>query len=158
MKIFDAINKQMNFELESAYIYKSMAAWLNDQEMPGMEHFMNEQAKEEIEHAESMRKLLQDVGYAVKYEPINPGDGQYKSILDVFQSALEHEKLVTENIHKLVRLAREQDELRAMTLLQHFVDEQVEEEATFNALVTRLERAKDNWGALYILDGELGSR
>ena len=75
MKILDAINEQANFELESAYVYLTMSSYMADQDMAGMKHFMDLQAKEEIEHAEKMIGFLQEVGYAVKYRPVDPGDG-----------------------------------------------------------------------------------
>lgn len=158
MNILDAINEQANFELESAYIYQTMSAYLADEDMAGMKHFIDLQVKEEIEHAEKMINFLQDVGYSVSYRSLNPGDGKYDSLLDVFQKALAHEKVVTENIHKLVDLAQKEDHKPAFAFLQWYVKEQVEEESTFETLVKQLERAGSNWGALYQIDHYLGQR
>ena len=137
MKILDAINEQANFELESAYVYLTMSSYMADQKMIG---------------------FLQEVGYAVKYRPLDPGDGKFDSLLDVFKKALAHEKQVTENIYKLVDLARKEDYKPAESMLQWYVDEQVEEEDTFNTLITQLERAGSNWGALYQIDHYLSKR
>lgn len=158
MKILDAINEQANFELESAYVYLTMSSYLADQDMAGMKHFMDQQAKEEIEHAEKMIRFLQEVGYSVKYRPLDPGDGKFDSLLDVFKKALAHEKQVTENIYKLVDLARKEDYKPAESMLQWYVDEQVEEEDNFNTLITQLERAGSNWGALYQIDHYMSKR
>ena len=158
MKILDAINEQVNFELESGYSYMAMASWLDDQTLPGMMHFMEKQAKEELEHAEKMTKFLRNVGYQVTYRDLKAGASDYEDVTDVFKKALAHEEKVTANIHKLVELAREEKDFRAESMLQWFVDEQVEEEDNFNTLVTMLERAHGNWGALLILDGKLGQR
>ena len=51
-KLYDNLNEQMNFELESAYIYATMSAYLDELNMKGMTHFIDEQVKEEMEHAE----------------------------------------------------------------------------------------------------------
>jgi ferritin len=157
-KLYDDLNEQMNFELESAYIYATMSAYLDAQNMKGMTHFMDCQVKEEMSHAARIKNFLQETGYGVKYRPLNPGDGKFASIAEVFQKALAHEKVVTSRIHALVDAAREENDQRVLNLLAWFVDEQIEEEDTFGTLAERLERIDGNWAGLYILDGELGKR
>lgn len=157
-KLYDNLNEQMNFELESAYIYATMSAYLDTQNMEGMTHFIDCQVQEEIAHGERIKAFLQETGYGVKYRPLDPGNGEFTSILDVFQKALAHEKIVTSRIHALVEEAREENDQRALNLLAWFVDEQIEEEDTFGTLVERLERIDGNWSGIYILDGQLGQR
>ena len=157
-KLYDGLNEQMNFELESAYIYATMSAYLDEQNMKGMTHFIDKQVKEEMEHAEKIKDFLQETGYGIKYRSLNPGEGKFASIDEVFQKALAHEKVVTSKIHDLVAQAREEGEQRVLNLLAWFVDEQIEEEDTFTVLVERLERINDQWDGLYILDGEMGQR
>jgi len=142
-KLYDNLNEQMNFELESAYIYATMSAYLDSLNMKGMTHFFDEQVKEEMEHAGKIKKFLQDTGYGIKYRPLNPGDGKFDSIEDVF---------------KKVKQAREEGDQRVLNLLAWFVDEQIEEENMFGVLVERLERINGHWNGLYILDKELGER
>lgn len=157
-KLYDNLNEQMNFELESAYIYATMVAYLDEQNMKGMAHWVNEQVKEEVSHADRIKNFLQDVGYGIKYRPLDPGDGVFASIDEVFQKALAHERVVTARIHDLVKEAKEAECQRAMNLLVWFVDEQIEEEDTFGVLVERLERIGGSWNGLYILDRELSAR
>lgn len=157
-KLYDNLNEQMNFELESAYIYATMSAYLDSLNMKGMTHFVDKQVKEEIEHAMRFKKFLQETGYGVKYRALNPGDGKFDSIDEVFKKALAHEKVVTSRIHALVEQAREEGEQRVLNLLAWFVDEQIEEEDTFSVLVERLERINGQWNGLYILDKEMAER
>ena len=157
-KLYDNLNEQMNFELESAYIYATMSAYLDDLNMKGMTHFIDEQVKEEVEHAEKIKDFLQETGYGIKYRPLDPGDGNFDSVLEVFEKALEHEKVVTARIHDLVDEAKAENDQRVLNLLTWFVDEQIEEEDTFGILVERLERIDGHWNGLYILDKELSTR
>lgn len=157
-KLYDNLNEQMNFELESAYIYATMSAYLDAMNMKGMTHFIDEQAKEEVSHADRIKKFLQETGHGIKYRPLNPGDGKFDSIEAVFKTALAHEKVVTARIHDLVKEAREEGEQRVLNLLAWFVDEQIEEEDTFGVLIERLERINGKWNGLYILDRELSAR
>jgi ferritin len=157
-KLYDNLNEQMNFENESAYIYATMSAYLDELNMKGMTHFIDEQVKEEMEHARKIKDFLQETGYGIKYRSLNPGDGKFDSIEDVFKKALAHEKVVTSRIHDLVKQAKEEGEQRVLNLLAWFVDEQIEEEDTFSVLAERLERINNQWNGLYILDRELSAR
>jgi len=157
-KLYEHLNEQMNFELESAYIYATMAAYLDKMNMKGMAHFLEKQAEEEVEHAKKFKKFLQDTGYGVKYRKLEPGSGEFDSILDVFSKALAHEKKVTARINDLVKEAREEEDQRVLNLLAWFVDEQIEEEDTFSIIKERLERIDGAWNGLYFLDSELGRK
>lgn len=156
--LYDKLNEQMNFELESAYVYATIAAYFNDLNMRGMAHFMDHQVKEEMEHAGKIKSFLQSVGYSIKYRPLNPGDGKFDSIEDAFKKAFAHEKVVTARIDDLVKEARAEGNQRVLNLLAWFVDEQIEEEDVFSVLVERLERINGQWNGLYILDNELAAR
>nr|WP_072537935.1 ferritin [Anaerococcus mediterraneensis] len=156
-KVLDLLNEQMNFEYESAYIYKAMAAYTDRLELDGFTHWFGSQVREEIEHGEAIKHFLQEVGYDVRYKAIGEPQYDYESLVDVFKAALDHEKEVTRRITEIAKLAREED-LRVFSFLKGFIDEQVEEEDTVGKIVTRLERINGNWGGIYILDGQLGRR
>lgn len=157
-KLYDNLNEQMNFELESAYIYATMAAYLDDQGMEGMTHYIDLQVNEEVEHAEKIRDFLRETGYGVKYRPLDPGNGEFSSILDVFKKALEHENKVTASIHALVDEAKAENDQRVLNLLTWFVDEQIEEEDKFSALLEKVERVDGHWGGMYQLDHIMSKR
>lgn len=156
-KILDLINEQMNFEFESAYIYKAMAAYTDDLDLEGFTNWMDQQVTEEINHGEGMKNFLQSVGYKPVYTAIPEPRAEYDSVFDVMKSALEHEKEVTRRITNIAKEANGVDE-RVRSFIQWYIDEQVEEEETFNKLVTRLERVGDDWHSVYIMDAELGQR
>ena len=156
-KILDLINEQMNFEFESAYIYKAMAAYTDDLDLEGFTNWMEQQVTEEINHGEGMKNFLQSVGYKPVYKAIPEPRAEYDSVLDVMKSALEHEKEVTRRIHEIAEIAKDED-LRVFSFIKGFIDEQVEEEDSVGKIVTRLERINGNWGGIYILDHELGFR
>ena len=50
-KLQEALNRQINAELYSSYLYLSMAAWFESQTLPGMAGWMRIQAQEELMHA-----------------------------------------------------------------------------------------------------------
>lgn len=157
-KLLNMINEQMNFELQSAYIYKAMQIYADDLGFDGFASWYAHQVEEEVEHAEKMTRFLLDVGYKPIYSNMQAPQSEYESLLDVAKSALEHEKEVTAKIHAIAKAAREEEDERVISFIRWFVDEQIEEEDTFDKLVTRLERIDGNYGGLYILDGQLAQR
>lgn len=156
-EVLDLINEQMNFEFESAYIYKAMSAYADDLDLDGFTKWLDIQVEEEIMHGEGMRKFLQSVGYKPHYKAIPEPKDDYSSILEVIKEALEHEKEVTKRITEISNKSRGED-ARVFSFIQWYIDEQVEEEDTFTKLVTRLERVGDDWHSIYMLDQELGQR
>lgn len=156
-KVLDLLNEQKNFEYESAYVYKAMAAYTDRLELDGITNWFDEQVKEEIGHGEAMKHFLQEVGYDVRYKAIPEPQYDYESLVDVFKAALAHEQEVTRRIHEIAEVAKDED-LRVFSFIKGFIDEQVEEENSVGKIVTRLERINGNWGGIYILDHELGYR
>lgn len=156
-KVLDLLNDQMNFEYESAYVYKAMAAYTDSLDLDGFTHWFDGQVHEEIEHGEKMKHFLQEVGYDVRYKAIPEPKHDYESLLEVFKAALDHEKEVTKRIHEIAEAAREEDP-RVYSFIQWYIDEQVEEEDSVAKIITRLERINGNWGGIYILNGQLGRR
>lgn len=158
MTLYEQINEQFNFELQSGYIYLDMAAKLKEQGMEGFAHFMMKQAHEEYEHAMKLYNFLFDIDEKVEYLDIKKPNVEFKSFTEIFKEALAHEKEVTARIHALYKRATEEEDYRAVELLGWFVNEQVEEEDNFRTIVEKFERIHENWSGLYIYDHELGSR
>ncbi len=50
----NALNKQVNEELHSAYIYASMACYFEDLNLKGFAHWMRIQTREELQHANKL--------------------------------------------------------------------------------------------------------
>ena len=61
-------------------------------------------------------------------------------------------------IDALTKLAQTEDDPATAVFLQHFVAEQVEEEATFTEIVEQLKMIKDSPGGLLVLDHHMGKR
>ena len=156
-EVLDLLNEQMNFEFESAYIYKAMSAFTDDLDLEGFTKWLDIQVEEEVMHGEGMRKFLQSVGYKPHYKAIPEPKDDYRTILEVLKTALDHEKEVTQRITEISDKARDED-ARVFSFIQWYIDEQVEEEENFTKMLTRLERVGDDWHSVYMLDNELGQR
>ena len=77
-EVLELLNEQMNFEFESAYIYKAMSAFTDDLDLDGFTKWLDIQVEEEVMHGEGMRKFLQSVGYKPHYKAIPEPKDDYR--------------------------------------------------------------------------------
>lgn len=154
----DAINEQITREFYSANLYLAIAAYYHSMNLNGFANWMRIQAQEEINHGMKFFDYLLDRDGKVKIGVIEEPPVEWDSPLHAFESALEHEKKITSHINDLADLAFEQKDHATSNLLQWFVDEQVEEEATTGEIVDRLKLAGDAKSPLFMLDSELKTR
>ena len=157
-KMEEALNEQINAELWSAYMYLSMSAYFESENLGGFANWMRVQADEEVEHAMRFYNYVNEVGGRVELKPIDEVPTAWDSPLDAFQETLKHEKKVTSLINDLVDLADEENDHATYSMLQWFVDEQVEEEDSAGEIVEKLEFVGDSANGLLSLDRHLGER
>ena len=129
-KLEAALNKQINEEYYSSYIYLAMAAYLEDANLDGCAHWMRMQAQEEVEHAMRFYDFLIERGGRVELHEIDKPPFEFGSPLEIMEQSLDHERFVTSRINGLYDLAFEEQDRPAQVMLQWFITEQVEEEAT----------------------------
>lgn len=157
-KIETALNAQINAELWSAYLYLSMSAHFAADGKPGFANWFKIQFDEEQGHAIKLFNYVIERGGKVELKPITKVSHSWKSPLAAFKDTLEHEQKVTAMINELVTLAREEKDYATESLLQWFVNEQVEEESTAQGYIDALEMIKDNGFGIFTLDKELRFR
>ena len=153
-----AINDQINAELWSAYLYLSMASYFESIGLKGFANWMWIQTREETTHAMRLYSYVNERGGRVILAPINKVPCQWKSALDVFEETYKHEQKVTSLINDLVNLAIKEKDHATVNMLQWFVDEQVEEEASADEIVQKLKLIGKNTSGLFLLDQEMGQR
>lgn len=154
----DAIGVQIKHEFYSAYLYLSMAGSFEVANLPGFARWMRHQAREEQEHAIKFFDFLLDRGEHVELRAIDAPPYAFRSALDTFEQALEHEREVTSLIHGLYDLVVRESDYPAQVMLNWFVAEQVEEEKSATEIVERLQMAGEDSAALLLLDSELRGR
>jgi len=153
-----AMNDQVRKEFESAYIYLSMAAWMEDQTLPGFAAWLRQQAREEAGHAMKIYDHLIDRGCRVELQPLAGPPTDFQTSLEVFQEVKKHEEQVTKSINDLYGLAVNDRDYASQVFLEWFITEQVEEEKTVSDIADALRLAADSGPALLLLDRELGAR
>ncbi|HID97127.1 MAG TPA: ferritin [Thermodesulfobacteriaceae bacterium] len=157
-KMEKALNNQINAEMYSAYLYLSMAAYFEANDLPGCTQWMKAQAQEEMVHAMKLYGFVNERGSRVTLGAIKAPPVEWDSALAVFEQAYEHEQFVTSLINQLMDLAIEERDHATQIFLQWFVTEQVEEEASASEVVNKIKLAGETSGGLFIVDKELGQR
>lgn len=157
-KLEAALNKQINAELWSAYLYLSMSSYFAADGKPGFANWFLIQFKEEQDHALKFLNYVIERGGKVNLEAIANVDKAWASPLAAFEDTLKHEEIVTGFIGSLVSIAREEKDYATESFLTWFIDEQVEEEAVATSFIDALKMIKDNGFGIYTLDKELATR
>jgi ferritin len=153
-----AINDQIRDELYSAYLYLSMSAYFEANNMPGSARWMRLQNEEEVSHAMKLFDYMNDRGSRVVLQGIEQPPAEFASTLDVFEKALAHEQKVTGLINSIYELAVKENDYPTQIELQWFITEQVEEEKSAGDIVDQLKMVGDHGPSLIMLDRALGAR
>jgi ferritin len=154
----EALNKQINEEMYSSYLYLSMAAYFDAMSFPGFAQWMKAQSQEEWFHAMKFYGHIVERGGEVELFAINEPKKKWESPLNAFQDSLNHEKHISGCINKLMDLSIEEKDYASRSLLTWFVDEQVEEEASVGEVVDKLKLIGEHDHLLLMLDRELAQR
>ncbi|MCM8830865.1 MAG: ferritin [Candidatus Omnitrophica bacterium] len=157
-KMTKALNKQINAEFYSSYLYLAMAAYFKKNNLSGFSHWMRMQANEEQTHAMKLFDYVLERQGEVRLEDIKAVDATWKTPLEVFEVVYKHELKVTNLINDLFKLARQENDIATESMLKWFIDEQVEEEANAKGILDKLRLIKDSINGLFMLDHELGER
>jgi ferritin len=157
-KLVAAFNDQIAFEIHSALIYKAMQSYFEAEDFPGMANWMGVQYQEELSHAEKMFNFVCEAGGRAKMLAMEEPRNEYNSPLEVFETALAHEEIVTGRINNLMELAQQEKNHAAQIELQWFVTEQVEEEASAGLIIKKLKMVEGDGRGLLMIDQELAQR
>jgi ferritin len=153
-----AINEQIKHEFYSAYLYLSMGAWAESNNLSGSARWLKMQAQEEQEHALKFFEYVHDRGGAVTLQAIAQPPAVFTSLLDLFEQVLAHEQKVTALINRLYEAAVKENDYPTQFMLQWFVNEQVEEEKNGTAIVEQLRLVGSQPQGLFMIDSRLGAR
>jgi ferritin len=157
-KLQDAINNQINAEMYSAYLYKSMEAYFKGIDLDGFANWMNIQFQEEQAHAFGFFNFLNERGGKIVLGAIEAPRVDWMNATEVFAETLKHEEYVTSLINNLVSLAHEEKDYASANFFQWYIKEQVEEEANATKLLHQLQLVNGEGPALLMLDRELQTR
>ena len=157
-KMEKAFNEQINAEMYSAYLYLSMHAYIDTLGLKGFSNWMYVQTQEEMAHAMGLYNYVLTRGGRIHLDTIQKPEGEWHSLLEVIKAVLEHEQKVTGLINGLVDVAEEVKDRAAISFLDWYVKEQVEEEDNVETMLAKLKLIGSDVNALLSYDKELEAR
>ena len=157
--IVEAINKQIEKEFFSAYLYYEIANYYGQKGLNGFQNWYMVQTKEELDHAHLFVQYLIDKGETPILSAIQSPSKRFEDFKEPLQLALEHERYITRSIHELYASVDKEKDYHTKILFEWFIKEQGEEEKNAEELITRYELfVEGDKKALYDLNNELASR
>ena len=157
-KLEKEFNIQINKELYSEYLYLAMKTYFMEQNLMGFVNWFDVQVQEEHAHAMGMFNYLNERGGKIELLPIDKPEFTGKNPLEIFEEVLKHEQYVTSRINAVYDVAEEVRDRAAMKFLDWYIDEQVEEEASVDGVLSTLRLIGDDKNALLLLDKDLATR
>lgn len=157
-KIQQEINDQIQAEFQSGWLYLALAGWFEQRNLDGFAHWMKQQWREEEAHAMKFYDHLMRRGGEVEIQALQKPEISAESVQEVFEKVLAHEQHITGRINKLYELANKENDYPLITLLQWFIEEQVEEEETASDILEKVKMVGEEGTSLYLLDRELAGR
>ena len=157
-KMSKALNEQLNREFYSAYLYLSMSAYCNRNDFPGAANWFLLQYQEEQDHATRIYNYRIDQDAKVTLKEIAKPPKSFGSLLETYVESLAHEQHMTKNLNELSDYALKEKDHATSNLLQWFVNEQVEEEATVSDIISKLKMVVEDGYGILMIDNELAKR
>ena len=155
-KMQEALNRHVQAETYSAYLYLAMSAWCEANMWKGFARWLRVQYDEEVVHARKSLDFLLLRGGAARLAAIEAPPSAWTTVNEVFERVLEHERKISALVHDLHATANQERDTASQVFLQWFVSEQVEEEARAEEIVEKLHMVGDRPGAALYLDKDYG--
>ena len=157
-KMEKEFNEQINKELFSAYLYLDMKSRFSEMNLQGFVNWMDVQVQEEKAHAMGMYDYVLERGGRVELLAIDKPEVEGKTPLEIFEQVLKHEEFVTSRINHLMDVADEVRDRAALSFLDWYLKEEVEEESNVGGVLATLRLIGEDKKALLMLDKDLAAR
>ncbi|VDP35455.1 unnamed protein product [Schistosoma margrebowiei] len=151
----DAINKQINVELQAAYDYMAFFTYFDRDyvSFPKAAEFFRKASHEEREHAEKLAKYQNKRGGRVQYSDIQcPTKTEFTGLEDAMNTALSMETAVNESLLKLHEIAVKNNDPALTDFIEsQYLHEQEDAIKRFADYVTETDRVGSGLGQ-YLFD------
>ena len=148
-KMADAINKQIGNEFGASLQYTSISSHFGTDSLPELQKHFAKQSDEERVHALKLANFIVDAGGRVEIPAIPAPKAKFATAEEAVKLSLEWEVTVTKQISGLVDLAISENDHITRHFLQWFVNEQLEEVASMEQLLSIVRRAGES-GLLFV--------
>lgn len=154
-KIEKILNEQIEKEGYSSFLYLAMASWAETKGMAGIAAWLYAQAEEEKMHMLKFVSYINERGGHAIIPALKQAPIEWKDVFVLFDEVLKHEQYISESINKIVEAAIKDNDFATNNWVQWFVNEQVEEEASVQEVIDKLNMLGK--ASLYLFDKDIMS-
>lgn len=154
-KIESELNAQIASESDSSQYYLAMASWAETQGFNGVAQFLYKHSNEERTHMLKLVKYVNERGGHAIISALKEPPVKFTSLKAVFESLLNHEVKVSQEINELVEICLKEKDYTTHNFLQWYVAEQIEEEALARLIMDKIKLIGDDKGGLYMFDRDI---
>lgn len=152
-RLAEMLTAQIASELSAHMIYQAISIYFRRQSLQRWGKLYFDQSVEEAKHADKIMDFLVDQDVAFELPKLPGAKTEFKSALDAARTALSNEQKVSGQFQAMARTALDEGDHTAYQFLQWFLEEQVEEERTAQALVDLVGSGINLFQAEPLLDG-----
>lgn len=133
-EMISIINQAIEAEAFSSQLYLQLGVWCDIKGYTGGGKFFRKHAEEERSHMLRLYDFLADKNIMAITPLIESPQTEYKDIMDILCTALDHEFFVTSFYEDAATKAIDLPCNQSYQLFQFFIKEQIEEEALFQSI------------------------
>jgi bacterioferritin B len=134
-RLAELLVAQIESELTAHQNYQGISIYFRRQSLNRWGSLYHDQSVEEASHARKIIDFLIDQDVEFDLPPLPRAKTSFKSGLDAVKATLESERRVSAQFQLMAKAAVEEGDHTSLQFLQWFIEEQVEEERTAQALV-----------------------
>ena len=159
--ISDALSKllvtQIAHELNAHQTYMGIALYFQRESLNGWAKLFHGQSVEEAGHAQKVIEFLIDNEVTFSLPQTGAAPTTYANARAAVETALKSEQRVTGQFNAMASAALKEGDHRSHQFVQWFIEEQVEEERTMQALLDLVDSGINLFQAEPLLDGIAGA-
>lgn len=149
------LNDQIRYEANASVQYLSMACWADTHGYNGIAEFFYTQSEEERVHMTKLVKFINERSGNAVIPAIDKPRDDFKSLMELFETFLKSEELVTEKINNVIYECLQRKDYNVHNFMQWYVAEQLEEEAIARTLLDKLKIIGDDKSGHYLFDRDI---
>ncbi len=157
-KIEKALNDQIILEHTASHYYLAMASWTEVNGLNGTSAFLYNHSNEERMHMLKLFKFVNERGGHALVPESKKVKHTFQSLQEIFETVLQHEIMVTNEINNLVDLCLNEKDYTTHNFLQWYVAEQIEEESLARNVLDKLKLIGNDKGGLYLFDRDMAAQ
>lgn len=154
-KIEKILNDQIQKEGYSSNLYLAMASWADTEGYAGIAQWLFAQAAEELEHMMKFVHFINERGGHAVIPAFEQPPVKFEGINKLFDQVLEHEQYISGSINDIAALAVKENDFATQNWIQWFITEQIEEEASVQTLIDKLNLLGEH--NMYMFDRDIMS-